>query len=119
MNSIQILWKDILNELRKDISRQNEIISKKIPCQNNKFLKWYEEIFGNPSNEGYSLFICLHGGGEGSEQMNDNHWKNIISFEKGGFQSGTIAVACRGITNSWNLHFVDESFPAITRLIEN
>jgi hypothetical protein len=51
--------------------------------------------------------------------MNDSQWKDIIPFESGGFQNGTIAVACRGITNTWNLHFVDESFPAITRLIED
>jgi hypothetical protein len=36
-----------------------------------------------------------------------------------GFKQGTIGVAARGITNTWNLHFVNESFPAITRLVED
>ena len=51
--------------------------------------------------------------------MNDGQWKDIIPFENGGFQNGTIVVACRGITITWNLHFVNESYPAITRLIED
>jgi len=113
------LWNAVINELRNDRTRQNEMNSKSIACQKNQSLKWYEKVVGNAGQYGYALFICLHGGGQGSQQMNDSQWKDIIPFESGGFQNGTIAVACRGITNTWNLHFVDESFPAITRLIED
>jgi len=113
------LWISVLNELKSDGSRQNEMNSKSIPCQKNQSLRWYEKVVGNAGYNGYALFICLHGGGQGSAQMNDSQWKDIIPFESGGFRDGTIAVACRGITNTWNLHFVDESYPAITRLIED
>jgi hypothetical protein len=113
------LWNSVLNELRADGARQNEMNTKSISCQKNQSLRWYEKVVGNPTQGGYALFICLHGGGQGSAQMNDSQWKDIIPFESGGFQNGTIAVACRGITNTWNLHFVDESYPAITRLIED
>ncbi len=51
--------------------------------------------------------------------MNDAQWKNIIPFEKRGFKPGTITINPREITNTWNLHFVDETFPALVRLIEN
>ena len=113
------LWNTVLNQLRADPSRINEMNSKTIACQKNQTLRWYEKVVGSPSYGGYALFICLHGGGQGTAQMNDSQWKDIIPFESGGFQNGTIAVACRGITNSWNLHFVNESYPAITRLIED
>jgi len=113
------LWNSVLQELRNDPKRINELNSKTIVCQNNQTLRWYEKVVGSPSYGGYALFICLHGGGQGTAQMNDSQWKDIIPFESGGFENGTIAVACRGITNSWNLHFVKESYPAITRLIED
>ena len=113
------LWNTVLNQLKADPTRINEMNSKTIACQKNQTLRWYEKVVGSPSYGGYALFICLHGGGQGTAQMNDSQWKDIIPFESGGFQNGTIAVACRGITNSWNLHFVNESYPAITRLIED
>ena len=113
------LWNSVLSELQQDPNRRNEMNSNCIQCQKNQSLHWYEKVVGNPTYSGYALFICLHGGGQGAASMNDSQWKNIIPFESNGFQNGTIAVAPRGINNAWNLHFIEESFPAITRLIEN
>ena len=113
------LWESVKNELKNDKTRQNEMSSKKINCQNGQSLRFYDKVYGKADPSGFALFICLHGGGQGSEKMNDDQWKNIIPFENGGFKTGTIAVAPRGITNTWNLHFVNETFPAITRLVEN
>jgi hypothetical protein len=113
------LWNAIKNELSNDNTRKEEMNSKSIKCQNNQSLRFYDKVYGNAGPSGYCLFICLHGGGQGSPQMNDDQWRNIIPFENNGFKQGTIAVAPRGITNTWNLHFVNESFPAITRLVEN
>ena len=90
------LWNSVLSELQRDPNRINEVNSKCIRCQKNLTLRWYEKVVGNPSYSGYALFICLHGGGHGAASMNDSQWKN-----------------------EWNLHFVDESYPALTRLIED
>ncbi len=113
------LWNAVKNELKNDRTRQDEMNRKEIKCQNNQTLRFYDLEVGKAGPSGYCLFVCLHGGGQGAASMNDGQWRDIIPFENGGFKPGTIAVAPRGITNSWNLHFVDESFPAITRLIEN
>ena len=113
------LWNSIKNELRNDKTRQEEMKSKSISCRNNKSLRFYDKVVGNPGPSGYCLFVCLHGGGQCAASKNDSQWKEIIPFEQNGFKQGTIAVAARGITDTWNLHFVDESFPAITRLIED
>ena len=93
------LWNSVLSELQRDPNRINEVNSKCIRCQKNLTLRWYEKVVGNPSYSGYALFICLHGGGHGASSMNDSQWKDIIPFESGGFQNGTIAVAPRGINN--------------------
>jgi pimeloyl-ACP methyl ester carboxylesterase len=113
------LWNAIKNELSNDNTRKEEMNSKSIKCQNNQSLRFYDKVYGNAGPSGYCLFVCLHGGGQGAPQMNDDQWRNIIPFENNGFKQGTIAVAPRGITNTWNLHFVSEAFPAITRLVEN
>ena len=113
------LWNAVKNELKNDRTRQDEMNRKEIKCQNNQTLRFYDLEVGKAGPSGFCLFVCLHGGGQGAASMNDGQWRDIIPFENGGFKPGTIAVAARGITNSWNLHFVDESFPAITRLIEN
>ena len=90
-----------------------------IPCQKNNSLRFYEKVIGKPDSSGYALFICLHGGGQAAPATNDSQWKEIIPFESNGFKNGTIAVAPRGLNNAWNLHFIDETYPAFTRLIEN
>ena len=113
------LWNSVKNDLKNDKTRQEEVKNKVIKCQNNQTLRYYDKVYGNAGPSGFCLFICLHGGGQGTAQMNDDQWKNIIPFENGAFKSGTIAVAPRGITNTWNLHFVQEAYPAITRLVEN
>ena len=119
MSYDQNLWNSVKNELKNDKTRQEEMKSKTIKCQNNQTLRFYDKTYGKADASGFCLFVCLHGGGQGSPKMNDDQWRNIIPFENGGFKPGTIAVATRGITNTWNLHFVGESYPAITRLVEN
>ena len=114
-----MVWNSIKNELKKDKTREEEIKKCEIKCRNNQTLRFYEKVVGKAGPSGYCLFVCLHGGGQGAASMNDSQWKQIIPFEQNGFKQGTIGVAARGITNSWNLHFVDESFPAITRLVED
>ena len=113
------LWNQVLNELKKDKARSDEMKKMSIPCQNNNALRFYEKVVGKPDKSGYALFICLHGGGQCAVQVNDSQWKDIIPFESNGFKSGTIAVAPRGLNNAWNLHFIDETYPAFIRLIEN
>ena len=87
------LWNSVKNELKNDKTRQEEVKNKVIKCQNNQTLRYYDKVYGNAGPSGFCLFICLHGGGQGAAQMNDDQWRNIIPFENGAFKSGTIAVA--------------------------
>ena len=119
MSYDRALWYQVLAELKKDKARSEEMQKMTIPCQNNTSLRFYEKVIGKPDPYGYVLFICLHGGGQAAPSVNDSQWKDIIPFELNGFKTGTIAVAPRGINNAWNLHFINESYPAFVRLIEN
>ena len=97
------MWNAVKNELKKDKTREEEMKKNEIKCQNNQTLRFYEKVVGKAGPSGYCLFVCLHGGGQGAASMNDSQWKQIIPFEQNGFKQGTIGVAARGITNSWNL----------------
>lgn len=119
-NSQDTLWNSVLEQLKKDATRKKEMDNKQIDCQKGKALKYYELVKGNPgAGQKWTLFVCLHGGGGTSKATNDSQWQNILPFEKNGFKDGTIAVAPRGIEDTWNTHFVDETYPSIVRLIEN
>ena len=113
------LWSQVLNELRNDKQRKKEYDSKEIPCQNGKSLKFKEKKYGKQPPEGYTMFICLHGGGGCSKSVNDDQWDQQPTFFERGFRDGCVAVSPRGISDTWNCHFVDESFPALARLVEN
>ena len=104
------LWNSVLSELQRDPNRINEVNSKCIQCQKNQTLRWYEKVVGNPNYSGYALFICLHGGGHGAASMNDSQWKDIIPFESGGFQNGTISKRNNCCCSSWNKQRMEFAF---------
>ena len=83
-----------------------------------KCMRFFMEIIGEPDENGrYPLYITLHGGGGGPEEGNNDEWITMSYYYKGAVGSG-IYVACRGITDTWDLHFQDDSYPLYDRLIE-
>lgn len=63
-------------------------------------LKFEYKIFGEKPADGRSLFISMHGGGNGPARMNDQQWKNQVRLyapEEG------VYLAPRAPTNTWNL----------------
>jgi hypothetical protein len=75
-------------------------------------------VIGDKPKSGYPLYIALHGGGGGPARMNDAQWEDMKTYYRRSVKAG-VYVAPRGMTNTWNLHFVPESFPAYDRIIEN
>ena len=76
----------------------------------------YFVIGEKPINHGYPLYICLHGGGGTHPSMNDGQWKHMQEYYRDSVLVG-VYVAPKGITNTWNLHFVDRSYELYDRLI--
>ena len=77
------------------------------------------EVIGEPDENGlYPLYITLHGGGEGSAEGNNEQWLSMAQYYRASVTNG-IYVACRGMEDVWNLHFLDETYPMYDRLIED
>ena len=85
---------------------------------NGQSMSFLMEIIGEPDEQGlYPLYITLHGGGGAPAEENDGEWTNMFSYYKESVDSG-IYVACRGITDTWDLHFQEASYPLYDRLIQ-
>lgn len=73
-------------------------------------------VIGEKPNKGYPLYICLHGGGGTFPSVNDGQWEHMQKYYRDSVSVG-VYVAPRGITNTWNLHFVDRSYELYDKLI--
>ncbi|BBM84371.1 hypothetical protein [Candidatus Uabimicrobium amorphum] len=127
-----VLWKKYFNSLNEDPQRQKEntLIDYAYPTYrgkktsqirrifyNDKVMRFISWQIGKKPQDGYPLYIYLHGGGGTHTTINngqwgpENAWKNSITTG--------ILVATRGISDTWNLHFRKESYIMYDRLIEN
>lgn len=76
------------------------------------------EVRGEADENGrYPLYLALHGGGEDESVNNDSEWFGMYNYYRESVENG-IYIACRGITDTWDLHFRPESYPLYDRLIQ-
>jgi predicted esterase len=111
------LWAKYREEQRADPARREEHEKKAIQVGARTMRYAYSRI-GDKPPAGYPLYIALHGGGGAPARVNDSQWIHMKRYYKSGVKTG-VYLAARGVTNTWNLHSVDESFPCYDRLIEN
>ena len=90
-------WKERAAELKTERAAEME---KKAITVENKTMRWEERVFGEAPAGGRSLWISMHGGGNGPAAMNDSQWKNQIGLYK---PEEGIYVAPRAPTDTWNL----------------
>ncbi len=99
----KLLWEDHLATLRA--SRTAELAAKSIRIGDHE-MKFEIVSFGNKEDApagGRSLFISLHGGGNGPAALNDSQWRNQIALAKAYKPAEGLYVAPRAPTNTWNL----------------
>ena len=63
-------------------------------------LRFKQRHFGNKPNDGWSLYLSLHGGGNAPPQLNDQQWENQARLYQ---PKEGLYVAPRAPTNTWNL----------------
>ncbi|WP_367870627.1 transglutaminase domain-containing protein [Luteolibacter sp. Populi] len=102
-----------LAKLREE--RKDEM-EKKSLALGDKTLRWLEKTFGDEPAGGRSLWISMHGGGNGPPQMNDGQWQNQIRLYQ---PAEGFYVAPRAPTNTWNLWHEAHIDPMFQRLIED
>ncbi|MBO7662600.1 MAG: hypothetical protein J6U01_04450 [Clostridia bacterium] len=84
-----------------------------------KTMRFKMEVRGKADENGrYPLYITLHGGGESEPESNDGEWFTMFSYYRESVKDG-IYIACRGISDTWDLHFQPDSYPLYDRLIQS
>jgi hypothetical protein len=105
---IAIAWEDI--KKARTTSAAEEVAAKRIAI-GDKSLKWMEQTFGDAPDGRHSLWITMHGGGQGTEEGNDRNWQGY--FGRYEFPPGSINVAPRAPANTWDMwhvKWVDDLF---------
>ena len=105
---ISLAWEDVLK--RRAASAAEELSAKQIVI-GDKTLKWMERTFGEAPDGKHSLWITMHGGGQGTEAQNDRNWKGYYGRYE--FPPGSINVAPRAPANTWDMwhvRWVDDLF---------
>ena len=96
-----LAWEDLKNSRAKTAAA--ELAAQKIVL-GDKSLKWMEKNFGDAPDGRHSLWITLHGGGQGTEAENDLNWQGY--FGRYEFPPGSINVAPRAPANTWDMWHV-------------
>ena len=102
-----------LEELRKE--RKSEWEAKTIKLDDLE-MKFDYRVFGEAPEDGHSLFISMHGGGNAPARVNDRQWQNQIGLYEP--QEG-IYLAPRAPTNTWNLWHEPHIDKFFARVIED
>jgi len=113
----QALKEKLFLRARADNGRYTEHVSGRLNWQG-KTMRFSMDKKGQPGEAGYPVYIALHGGGQTSPAVNDSQWNHMKIYYKSSVDHG-IYIAPRGVTDTWNLHFVPESYPLYDRMIEN
>ena len=84
-----------------------------------KSMRCLVDFIGDPEegNGPFPLYLTLHGGGEADTEFNNSQWIAMSEYYNGSGAAGLYA-ACRGVTDTWDLHFREDTYPLLDRLIE-
>ncbi len=113
----KLLWEDHTGYLRA--TRDAELAAKAIRIGDRE-MKFEIVSFGKKEDApagGRSLFLSLHGGGNGPASMNDGQWVNQVKLGQGYRPAEGLYVAPRAPTNTWNLWHEAHIDPLFDRLI--
>ena len=112
-----LAWNEYKEAQRKDPQRVSEITKKSI-TYGEATMRFEIKIVGKAGSNGYPLFIALHGGGGAEPEVNDQQWDHMMIYYLDSVSNG-LYVATRGVRDTWNTHFNDESYPLYERLIDD
>jgi poly(3-hydroxybutyrate) depolymerase len=111
---ISLAWADVCKTRADSASAE---LSAKLIVLGDKKLKWMEKSFGEEPGGKHSLWLTLHGGGQGTEEENDRNWRGY--FGRYEFPPGSINVAPRAPANTWDMWHVQWADDLLERLISD
>lgn len=119
IDEINIAKEQIYNEYVKGIShRMNDLASGEITINDTTMTLSVKQI-GNPDENGYPLFIALHGGGTENEAIADEQYMIMKDYYSNyGIENG-LYVVVRSLKARYDEHYLPESFLFYDRIIED
>ena len=117
LSEAEKIEKNIYNDFKKEIivTRSGEMEDRVIELKDKK-IKFDIKHFGEQGEDGWSLFISLHGGGGTTESENNRLWnrhKTLYELENG------ILFTPRSPSNTWNMWFQSHVDTFFNRIIQN
>lgn len=117
LSEAEKIEKNIYNDFKKEIivTRSGEMEDRVIELKDKK-IKFDIKHFGEQDEDGWSLFISLHGGGGTTESENNRLWnrhKTLYELEDG------ILFTPRSPSNTWNMWFQSHVDTFFNRIIQN
>ncbi len=79
-------------------------------------MRYTVQVIGDKPENGYPLYIAMHGGGGGDPDVNDEQWEEMQKYYVNELECG-VYIAVRGVRDTWDTHFNPESYPLYDRLI--
>ena len=114
----ELLWEEYLAEIREDETRKSEV-DNRVMAYGEVSMKYGMQIKGDPDEQGYPLYIALHGGGASdTPEINNQQWTQMALYYNKNVKNG-IYINPRGVRDTWDTHGNPESYPLYDRLIEN
>ena len=117
LSEAEKIEKNIYNDFKKEIivTRSQEMEDQVIKLKDKK-IKFDIKHFGEQGEDGWNLFISLHGGGGTTESENNRLWnrhKTLYELEDG------ILFTPRSPSNTWNMWFQSHVDTFLNRIIQN
>lgn len=115
---VEELWKEYCEKLRTDEKRRKET-EECCLTYGSVCMRYGMQIIGEPGEEGYPVYIALHGGGyDPLPHINNQQWEHMGIYYRDSVENG-IYINPRGVRDTWDTHANPESYPLYDRLIEN
>ena len=111
------VWDSYRKTVLSDPVMQRETNACAMTC-NDAVMRYYVTVIGRKPENGYPMYIALHGGGSGdTPDFNDEQWEDMKLYYSSELNCG-VYVAVRGVRDTWDTHFNPESYPLYDRLIQ-
>ena len=110
-------WNEYVLGMRKAGVMESELAAQKLDF-GDVFMRIAIFVVGEKPENGYPLYIALHGGGSSdTPDVNDSQWEDMMEYYRFSLDCG-VYVAVRGVRDTWDTHFNPESYPLYDRLIQ-
>lgn len=119
--SLKEARQEVWNAYREEQQRDDRLLSETAESAmtfGDVTMRYIVLTIGEKPENGYPLYIALHGGGGAPKEVNDEQWEEMSVYYSMYLTCG-VYVAPRGVRDTWDTHFNPESYLLYDRLIQD